>query len=153
MRTRWAARVAQFWRYADGETITPDHSNTMNTRYSTDIVAWIIAVLASFLIRGVTSETAILLAPTLLACGIAGAIWTGLRALSRHLARGCTVRSVSAALSIGSAIGTGVVTLLVIAVLDLSAARGVVALALVFAGVGWGLASDCLPPKRNAQTA
>ena len=125
----------------------------MNTRYSTDIIAWMVAVLATLLIRGVTSEAAVQLAPTLFACGVAGAVWVSFRALSRRLARGLPARSFSATLSIGSVIGAGVVTLLVIVALDIPAARGVVAVALALAGIGWGLASDLQAFRRNAQIA
>lgn len=125
----------------------------MNTSYSTDIIAWIVAVLATLIVRGVAGDATVQLAPTLFACGVAGAVWLSFRALSRRLTRGLPARSLSATLAIGSAIGAGVVTLLVIVALDIPAARGVVAVALALAGIGWGLASDLRAFRHNAQIA
>jgi hypothetical protein len=50
-------------------------------------------------------------------------------------------------------IGAGILALLVIVLLDISAARGVVAVALCLAGFGWGLASEFLFPRGDVQIA
>jgi hypothetical protein len=136
-----------------GMTNTEHNPQSMKTRSSADTLAWIAAVIAAVFFREVSSDLAIQLTPTLLACGITGACWIGLRALSYRISWAGENRWLSTPLAVASVFGAGVLALLVIHLLNIPAARGVVLMALALAGVGWGLSSEFIFTKRNARIA
>jgi hypothetical protein len=122
----------------------------MKTHIFTDIIAWIAAVTVAGFIQRIASDIPIQLGATLLACGIAGFFWVGLRALScqRWSASGPRLL-----LALGAVIAAGMLALIVIVLFDIPAARGFVGTALLLAGIGRVLLSVFISDRRHVQIA